>query len=196
MIYRFKIELLEVSNPTVWRIIDVPSTFTFFQLNQVIQIAFGWSNLHMWEFTESENMWPVRDFRIAVPTPTDGEYQEITLNAKRTRISKIFPKYEAFTYIYDFGDSWKHRITLLKSHSLDIEAAICLNGSGATPPEDCGGSGGYELLKKSFEEKDEEVDSYREWLGLRGNANWNAKAFTRTELRAINAGLIQIMGWD
>lgn len=196
MTYRFRVELVDVSNPEVWRIIDVPSTFTFFRLNQVIQIAFGWFNLHHWEFVESEDMWEKRAFRIAVPTPFDGEYEEKTLNAKRTRISSIFNDYEAFTYIYDFGDRWRHRIILEDVLPDNAEAAVCIKGSGATPPEDCGGTGGYELMKKSFAEKDDEVRSYRGWLGLKSSENWNPKAFTRTELRAINAALIQIMGWD
>lgn len=53
-------------------------------------------------------------------------------------------------YIYDFGDRWEHNVVL--EHILpavkDKSYPVCLNGKRACPPEDCGGSDGYnELLK-------------------------------------------------
>jgi len=54
-----------------------------------------------------------------------------------------------FGYEYDFGDSWEHEITVQKIlPAAGGATALCLDGAGACPPEDCGGIWGYaELLK-------------------------------------------------
>jgi hypothetical protein len=60
-------------------------------------------------------------------------------------------------------------VITLESISNDKQkTAVCLAGEGACPPEDCGGTYGYEEIKKIFETmpESEEADNYREWLGL------------------------------
>lgn len=53
-------------------------------------------------------------------------------------------------YTYDFGDSWDHEI--LVERALTAAAGqrypTCLVREGACPPEDCGGTGGYERLRE------------------------------------------------
>ena len=44
-VYQFKI-LLESATQTIWRIIQVLNTFTFFDLHIAIQDAMGWENYH------------------------------------------------------------------------------------------------------------------------------------------------------
>ena len=76
---------------------------------------------------------------------------------------------EGLVYEYDFGDSWEHIVTVEKI--LPVEAstsatAVCLAGSRACPPEDCGGIWGYEeLLKALKNKKHPEHRSMKEWLG-------------------------------
>jgi hypothetical protein len=44
--------------------------------------------------------------------------------------------------------------------------AVCLGGARACPPEDCGGTSGYDnLLKILRNPKHEEHESMKEWLG-------------------------------
>jgi len=48
-------------------------------------------------------------------------------------------------YCYDFGDSWKHEITVDDIiPNYENNYPICLEGVGETPPEDVGGIPGYE----------------------------------------------------
>src|SRR5665647_1341659 len=51
MTYQFKIQLKNVSNPTVWRKIVVPSDYTFEEFHKVIQFAFGWEFSHLFFFS-------------------------------------------------------------------------------------------------------------------------------------------------
>ena len=50
MLLQFKIKLLNVEDPEVWRQILVPFQFTFHQFHQIIQEAFGWDDYHLYEF--------------------------------------------------------------------------------------------------------------------------------------------------
>jgi hypothetical protein len=49
----------------------------------------------------------------------------------------------SFTYLYDFGDSWEHEVQVLGPGG---DRVGCLYAEGACPPEDCGGTPGYEQL--------------------------------------------------
>ena len=44
-----RIELRDIK-PKIWRRVVVPVTTTLEMLHQLIQVAFGWWNYHMWEF--------------------------------------------------------------------------------------------------------------------------------------------------
>ena len=71
-------------------------------------------------------------------------------------------------YFYDFGDSWEHKIVLEKIlfQVPKIKYPICIGGERACPPEDCGGSWGYEnLLEIIKDKKHEDYRSTMEWLG-------------------------------
>lgn len=50
--------------------------------------------------------------------------------------------------MYDFGDSWEHAITVHRVWRMPkgLKFAVCLDGANACPPEDVGGSWGYEHL--------------------------------------------------
>ncbi len=59
---------------------------------------------------------------------------------------------EKFVYVYDFGDSWVHDITVENIDQDDeLDYPICLAGKGACPLEDCGGPWGYEELKEEMD---------------------------------------------
>ena len=72
-----------------------------------------------------------------------------------------------FTYEYDFGDGWNHKIALEKTLPLDFsESPIVIKGKKACPPEDCGGIWGYsDFLEAIQNPKHEEHESMLEWVG-------------------------------
>lgn len=180
MTYQFKIQLKNVSNPSVWRKVVVPSHYTFEKFHRVIQYAFGWEQSHLFFFSPTGyNSQPM----IEMNYEGDDFYEKLddeSLNAETTLLSEIFVlEKQKFTYLYDSGDDWKHQITLEKILTDDeTEKPILLKGQGACPPEDCGGPWGYETLKETLaDKKHPEHKEMKEWLGLRPRDNWDAAAF-------------------
>lgn len=45
-----RIELRD-SNPLIWREVEVPTSITLKTLHDIIQVAMGWFDCHLWEFT-------------------------------------------------------------------------------------------------------------------------------------------------
>jgi hypothetical protein len=71
-------------------------------------------------------------------------------------------------YEYDFGDSWNHQIILkeIVPREKDARYPLCVGGERACPPEDCGGTWGYEtLLDVINNPAHEEHEEMLEWLG-------------------------------
>jgi hypothetical protein len=62
----------------------------------------------------------------------------------------------------------------------------CIDGARACPPEDCGGTGGYEnFLQAIFDPDHEEHDEYIEWIG----GEFNPEAF---DLKEFDSALRRI----
>lgn len=70
-------------------------------------------------------------------------------------------------YIYDFGDSWEHKITLELISEVQTKFPVCIAGKGKCPLEDCGGAWAYQDLKGTLNDPDHpDHKEYRDWLGL------------------------------
>jgi hypothetical protein len=54
----------------------------------------------------------------------------------------------AFTYVYDFGDNWRHTITLekLAAATPAPKKPSCTDGARCCPPEDVGGRSGIRRM--------------------------------------------------
>ncbi|MGA2823763.1 MAG: plasmid pRiA4b ORF-3 family protein [Bacteroidales bacterium] len=154
--YQLKISIDKIT-PPIWRTIQVPESFTFNQLHHIIQIAFGWTNSHLYKF----GVW---EHKIGDPILWgDGEI----IWDKKIKVKDVLSKVgEKFPYEYDMGDSWKHTIVLKKIAVGGSKTPRCLNGARSAPPEDCGGVPGYQELIHHL--KHPEKDGYielLEWLG-------------------------------
>ena len=175
MAFQFKIQLLNISDPTVWRRLLVPEQFTFLRMHNLIQAAFGWENHHLFQFSPKGYG---SEPNIAMPFE-DDDFAEKKVNPSKIKLSDIFhtPR-QRYIYIYDFGDDWKHQIVLEKITENKILRAACIAGQGACPPEDCGGPWGYaRMLEILGNPKDPEHKDMKEWLGLSKNQKWDADAF-------------------
>lgn len=165
MTYQFKIQLKNISKPPVWRKVVVSSETSFSMFHSIIQLAMGWYDIHLYSFSPSgygSTPWIEGDDDFA-----DLGINDESLSASALKLSDIFnTKGQTFTYIYDFGDDWEHKITLEeidKTNSSPIPKLI--DGKGACPPEDCGGAWGYENLKKVLaDKKHPEHKEMKEWL--------------------------------
>lgn len=188
MVLHFKIQIKGITKPPVWRKVSVPSNFTFLRFHEVIQIAFGWGDYHLFEFKDKE--WE-SNIRIAVPVEDDffdPDFFADTKDSSKVKLSNIFgKKFHKLFYVYDFGDNWVHEITLESISNEKQKTAICLSGKGACPPEDCGSIYGYEEMKQIFATmpESEEADEYREWLGMDKGEIWDTEALDIEEINML-----------
>ena len=106
-LYQFKIALKDIS-PPIWRRIQVPSTYTFWDLHIAIQDAMGWLDCHLHEFRIRDLNGRMLNFGIP-----DEDFENQTLPGWKHKISKyISLARPTFEYVYDFGDDWRHKVEL------------------------------------------------------------------------------------
>lgn len=166
-VYQFKISLSGI-RPPIWRRIQVPETYSFWDLHIAIQDVMGWDDCHLHEF---RILSPIlrQEVRIGIPVD-DHMFLDSALHpCWEMKIADYFTQEKtSASYVYDFGDGWIHKITLEKIILRDKsdKYPTCIKGKRACPPEDCGGVGGYYNLLEII--KNPEHERYREmteWLG-------------------------------
>jgi PHD/YefM family antitoxin component YafN of YafNO toxin-antitoxin module len=165
-VYQFKI-VIEGIRPPIWRRIQVPATYTFWDLHVAIQDAMGWLDYHLHDFS-------VRDAKSGkmrvIGTPREEGFldDDPILIGWVEPIRKFFPKAEIDAhYRYDFGDNWQHTVRLEKILPRDRKVAYpaCLAGKRACPPEDCGGVWGYQEILEILADPDAGVHlEQRDWI--------------------------------
>lgn len=177
--FEFQITLVDI-HPEVWRSITVPRSCTFYQLHIAIQGAFGWENAHLFEFSKKG----LQDTEVIGIPFDEMEDDRMVRDAKLVQVKSIFKKVGArYLYVYDFGDYWQHELLLKKiRRDDDLDRPYCLGGAGACPPEDVGGTSGYEEMIRVFRTAgDPEKESYREWLNMLPGEDWNPFRFNSRE---------------
>ncbi|MDI3542707.1 MAG: hypothetical protein PWP57_310 [Candidatus Atribacteria bacterium] len=165
-VYQFKITLKGI-RPPIWRRIQVPETYTFWDLHVAIQDVMGWQDYHLHQF---EMVNPATGNLKLIGLPADDyDWTRATLAGWRQKIAQWFtPENKVAVYLYDFGDGWEHKVELEKilPREAGVRYPICLGGERACPPEDCGGIPGYErLLEIISNPDDEEYEEMLMWLG-------------------------------
>ena len=144
VVYRFGVHL-RGTEPPIWRLIDVPAEYRFWDLHVAIQDAMGWLDYHLHEFSiiAPDSRKPVT---IGIPASDFGYDDDDVLRDTECAIADYFrsPGDKA-TYIYDFGDGWQHRLALSRvlPREPGVRYPVCRDGERACPPEDCGGVGGF-----------------------------------------------------
>jgi hypothetical protein len=175
VVYQLDIRLAYIE-PPIWRRMVVPGQVTLFSLHRMLQVVMGWENYHLHQFI-------VGNTYYGEPDP---EYDDRMKDDRRVRLQKIAREEGAsFIYEYDFGDDWRHVITVEEIEPLTPNslAPRCLDGARACPPEDCGGIGGYEhLLEALRDRRHPEHKELRAWVG----AHFDPELFS---LQAINSAL-------
>ena len=187
MLYHFYIEL-EDTNPLVWRRLVIVPSYTMYQLHLAIQGAFGWGNSHLFSFSKNGLEDP-NGYGIVFK---DDEFEDLTKDASKTKIQKVFTKTGMeYTYVYDFGDHWMHKMKLENIEAKEFVGAYCLGGAGACPPDDVGGISGYaRMLEVLTDTKDRERKEFITWLGLAPGEKWKADFFSLREAN-LRLGLLE-----
>lgn len=155
MLFQLKITLQDIE-PSVWRRLLVPPDITLHDLHHVIQVALGWEDYHLHDFTIART-------RYAVPSREDWDRP---IDERTVCLQDVAKPKSTFVYQYDFGDSWYHDILIEKTTDDVKSAPHCLDGARACPPEDSGGPWGYsEKLDVLSDPSHEEYEEVREWMG-------------------------------
>jgi len=165
-VYQFKIAL-KGTKPQVWRRIQVPETYTFWDLHVAIQDVMGWEDCHLHEFEIVGSSTGVKT-SIGIPDEEFGLDREILPGWKQKIADWFSMENRLADYRYDFGDNWEHKLRLEKilHRERNINYPICIKGERACPPEDCGGIWGYEdFLEIIKNPNHEEHEKMLEWIG-------------------------------
>ncbi len=162
-VYEFNIVLLG-TNPSIWRRIQVPENYSFWDLHVAVQDAMGWLDCHLHAFRIAMDG-TVYDIGI----PDDEGFSDLeTLAGWEVPIKGYFDVGTKCTYEYDFGDGWVHELTLqgIVLAEKGKKVPVCLDGAITCPPEDCGGIPGYYRLLDILAHPDhEEYEDSVSWLG-------------------------------
>jgi hypothetical protein len=121
---------------TLWpppaRVLLVGPRHTFADLAEAVEGAFArWDRAHLWEFTLADGR------RIAPPDP-----DEPAEDAGRLTVRDNVDQDAAFRYLFDLGDEWVHRCTVVDAHvdPVDVwggapERPTSVDGWGSLPDQ-------------------------------------------------------------
>jgi Plasmid pRiA4b ORF-3-like protein len=149
--------------PPIYRDVLVSEKLFLIQLHRTIQATFGWFDVHDHEFVADGVRYaePDDDGRLAhgVRSTMEITVGELALNTGSN-----------FTYTYDFGDRWKHTITVIDIFDSETPEMtvfpMLIGGERAGPPEDSGGAPGYaEMLAIVADPNHPQHQERAEWLG-------------------------------
>ncbi len=159
LIYQLKVTL-NGARPPIWRRVQVPSTMTLGKLHKTIQLAMGWYDCHLHEFE-------IYGQSYGQPDPSFS-FDDVR-SERNVRLEHFVAREKfKFSYLYDMGDGWEHKILVEKILPVDPEVRYprCIKGKRACPPEDCGGIWGYaEFLEAIQNPEHPEHSSMLEWIG-------------------------------
>lgn len=158
---RLKITLDEV-RPRVVRRLEVPLDVRLDDLHLIVQAAMPWENYHLYEFRAGKVAWgepdPEWDFPGSSPLPARKATLRDLLGGTR----------RSFSYVYDFGNDWRHSVRVEAIGEADPETAYprLLTAQGRCPPEDVGGPWGYESYLEAMADPGHERHAEMiEWRG-------------------------------
>lgn len=159
--YHLRIKLNNAPLP-IWREFKVPSNVTLEFLSFIINELMGWEGIHLHEFKQKDTIYKntaclQEDERMGfffsrVEKRDTNNY---------TIADLLKEKGDRIKYEYDFGDSWEHDLWLKGVREYSPEeprGIVVVKGTGACPPEDCGGVWGYAELLELLKKKRKTVD--------------------------------------
>jgi hypothetical protein len=195
-IVRLRIELdLQGMAPNPWRRIELPAEASFWNLHVAIQNAMGWTDSHLHAFLVRD---PQTEAHVEVGLPQlerFGEELPIPLPGWTTPLlAYLNPDQPYCDYQYDFGDNWRHRVTLeaIALPAPDVAYPRCLDGARACPPEDVGGPRGFEEFL--FVLADPTHDLHEQYVTWSGGA-YDPAAFDAHAVHFEDSGRRWVEAW-
>ena len=184
-VYRLSVSLDECQ-PAIWRRLLVQGRASLHRLHEIIQVAMGWTNTHLYEFQ-------VDGHRYTALETLDGD--DGSEDARRITLAQAAAgPGDEFKYLYDFGDDWLHTVTIegLESREVGAKYPLCVAGARASPPEDCGGVWGYfEFLEARGNPAHAEHETMHQWI----RRVFDPEAFDADRINRLLARRSQRVGW-
>ncbi len=182
-VYQLKITLLGIK-PPIWRRIQVPNILLLCCLHDALQAVLGWTDSHLHQFVKDDTYWSDPEWY--------EDYDDVeVIDESRVRLGRVLKaEGESVRYDYDFGDNWQHEVILerILPGPAGRPCPVCLGGERHRPPEDVGGTSGYEaFLEVIFDPTHEEYEHYLTWAG----GSFQPEEFNQ---RAVNEVLSR-MSW-
>lgn len=136
-IARLRITLSD-TDPVIWRQVDVPVEANLKMIHDIVQAAMGWQDYHLWEFEADDRRYGL----------SDPQWPDDTLSAaKNIKLKTLLVRgVGQLDYTYDMGDNWHHVIAIeaVRQGQPDIKYPRYIDGARRAPPEDVGGTPGFE----------------------------------------------------
>ena len=169
---------LKGTRPAVWRRVEVPASCDLAKVHGVLNAAMGWHDRHLHEFDiegrrygiPDTDWFPEGDFTIP-------EEQVILGDLARVGVRH-------FTYGYDFGDGWRHSVTIesIAPAEPGVFYPRCTDGRRAAVPEDCGGVSGFaDFVEAMASTKHPEHAELKSWYG----DDYDPVAFSAEEVSRV-----------
>ncbi|HCT29518.1 MAG TPA: hypothetical protein DIW31_02015 [Bacteroidales bacterium] len=167
-IFEIKASLQGVKSE-ISRTFQVDSSINLQVLHEVFQALFGWENFHLHFY---------QDFKS----------QDIK-KEDQVKLLDVIAKGEDLTYVYDYGDSWTIKCSLIRifDDSATGKYPLCIGGLRKAPPEDSGGVTGYEMSLELMGNTKKDYPLISEWYGK----DYDPEYFNLDE---INKALTQLRG--
>ena len=169
-IFALEMELMGSPVP-VRRSLRIPENMNLGYVQEVLMLAMGWEGHHLKEIRCGGITYFTRQAGGEDPEEMEGFPQRDSFQYTLGDLLK--EEWDSFIFVYDLGDAWKHRVTLIDiapckedDAKEDVVAAYLVSGENACPPEDVGGVDGYANAMQSFNDpEDDEYESIRQWMG-------------------------------
>ncbi|SFC57281.1 pRiA4b ORF-3-like protein [Alkalibacterium subtropicum] len=153
--------------PDVIRVIQMPMQLTFEDLHRVIQKVFMWQDAHLHQFIMEDGATVISAEQKRSMERYQMESQAEASAASQLKLADVITPEEngIFTYVYDFGDSWEHRIRVRRFYSENRRMFPKLSlMSGEPVPENVGGPPGYaDFLEVINDPTHDEHSVIKEW---------------------------------
>lgn len=179
MIFRIEIALVDLK-PVVRRVVEVPGEATMAVLHEVVQDAVGWERAHLHEFDRAGKRYGI----------WDPEWDPEAVDESMVTLSDLVGTGEQIGYLYDFGDSWEHVLTVesVTTAQPGVRYPRCVAGEGACPPEDVGGVVGYQYFLDAITDPSHPEHAERaEWWGCaQFDPTWFSLEATNWELQRMS----------
>jgi len=161
-VYTLRAQLRDIE-PPVWQRIRMNRNITLRMLHDILQATFGWTDTHLHDFEVEGRTYAMGDNDNMLDLFAEDPEM---LDDRKVRLHGLTCQRYRFLYRYDFGDDWRHDVYVEEIARTDREPlgeAWILAGERACPPEEMGGTRGYEetLRVLSREPDSKQAQEYR-----------------------------------